>query len=148
MFEDLLPCGKIEELEREHEKYRWHVIGLTEVRWKGTGEQIIDNSNVIWYSGRKDKHQQGVAFIVKKEIVKSVINFEHISSRIIYIRIAETPINLSIIHVYAPTAEYEDDIIEVCYEQIKDTTARIPKNDFMIIQGNWNATVGSDIHEI
>ena len=52
--------------------------------------------------------------------------------------------NLSIIQIYAPTADYED-IIEECYEQIEDTTARIPKNDFMIIQGDWNAKVVSDV---
>ena len=103
---------------------------------------------MIWYSGRKDKHKQGVAFIVKKEIVNSVINVENISSRIIYIRIVATPMNLSIIQVYAPTADYEDDVIEEFYEQIEDTTARIPKKDFMIIQGDWNAKVGSDGHEI
>ena len=96
----------------------------------------------------EDKHQQGIAFIVKKEIVKSVINVEYISSRIINIRIVATPMNLSIIHVYAPTACYEDDIIEECYEHIEDTTARIPKKDFMIIKGDWNTKVGHDGHEI
>ena len=37
----------------------------------------------------------------------------------IYIRIAETSMNLSIIQVYAPTADYEDDIIDEFYEQIQ-----------------------------
>ena len=54
--------------------------------------------------------------------------------------------NLSIIQVYAPTADYEADIIEEFYEQIEDITERIPKKDFMIIQGNWIAKVG--IHEM
>ena len=56
--------------------------------------------------------------------------------------------NLSIIQVYAPKADYEDDIIEELYEEIEDTNARIPKKDFMIIQGDWNARVGSDNHEM
>ena len=102
----LQTCGNIEGLERDLEKYRWHFLGLAEVRLKVTGEKVIDNGNVILYSGLKDKHQQGVAFIVKKDIVTSVINIEHISSRIIYIyiRFAVTPMNLSIIKVYTPTA--------------------------------------------
>ena len=81
----LQPCGKIEELERELDKYRWHFLGLVVVRWKGTGEKVTDNDNMIWYNGSADKYQQGVAFIVNNKIVKSVINVEHISSRIIYI---------------------------------------------------------------
>ena len=100
------------------------------------------------YSGRTDKHQQGVAFLVKKEIVKSVINVEHISSRIIYIRIASTPMNMSIIQVYAPITDYEDDTIEELYEQLEDKIARMPNNDFMIIQGDWNVIVDSDSHEM
>ena len=60
--------------------------------------------------------------------------------------IAATPMNLSSKQVYAPTVDYEDDIIEEFYRKIDDTTARIPKNDFMIIQGDWNAKVGSDSH--
>ena len=56
--------------------------------------------------------------------------------------------NLSIIQVYAPTADYEDDIIEEFYEQIEDTTARIPKKDFMIIKGDWNAKYLCDGHKI
>ena len=101
---------------------------------------------MIWYSGRKDKHQQGVAFIVKKEIVNSVINVENISSRIIYIMIIATSMYLSIIQVYVPIYDYEDDIIEEFYVQIEDTTVKIPKKDFMIIQGDWNTKVGSDGH--
>ena len=56
--------------------------------------------------------------------------------------------NLSIIQVYAPTTNYEDDIIEECYDQIEDTTTRIPKMDFIIIQRDWNTKVGSDVHTI
>ena len=56
--------------------------------------------------------------------------------------------NMSIIQVYALKADYEDDIIEECYEQIEDTTARISKKDFMIIQGDWNTKVDGDGHKI
>ena len=56
--------------------------------------------------------------------------------------------NLLIIQVYAPTTDYEDDIIEDFYEQIEDTTAQFPKNDFMIIEGDWNAKVSSDGYEM
>ena len=53
-----------------------------------------------------------------------------------------------IIQLYAPTTDYEDGIIEKWYEQIEDITAGIPKKDFMIIQRDWNAKVGSDSHEM
>ena len=40
------------------------------------------------------------------------------------------------------------DLLGECYEQIEDTTARIPKKDFMIIQEDWNEKVGSNSHAI
>ena len=49
---------------------------------------------------------------------------------------------------HVATDDYEDDIIEEFNEQIEDTTVRIPKKDFMIIQGDWNEKVGRDGHEI
>ena len=56
--------------------------------------------------------------------------------------------NLSTIQVYAPKSDYEDDINKECYEKIEDTTARIPKNNFMIIQGDGNAKVSSNGYEM
>ena len=143
----LQPCGKVEELEHELKRYRWNVIGLAEVRWKGNGEKTTDSGNVIWYSGLTDKRQQGVGFIVNKEIVNTVIKVDHISSRIISIRLAAVPMNITIIQVYAPTSDYDDDIIEEFYEQIEIVIATISNKDFLIIQGDWNAKVGGDCNE-
>ena len=44
---------------------------------------MIEGGNTIWYSGNETKHEHGVAFIVKKELVKSVMDIKQISSRII-----------------------------------------------------------------
>ena len=38
-------CGKLEELSRELDRYRWDVIGLSEIRWLGTGEETTDNGH-------------------------------------------------------------------------------------------------------
>ena len=55
--------------------------------------------------------------------------------------------NLSVVQVYAPTNSYDDEIVEEFYELIKQTLITIPKKDFIIIQGNWNAKVGGDGYE-
>ena len=49
-------CGKIIELERELIKYRWHIIGLSEVRWLGKGEVMKEGGNTIWHSWNETKH--------------------------------------------------------------------------------------------
>ena len=96
-------CGKVNELTHELKRYQWDIIGLAEVRWTGFGEVTTDEGHKIWYSGDSIKHQHGVAFIVKKEAVGTVISCTPISSRLISIRISAKPQNITAIQVYAPT---------------------------------------------
>ena len=55
--------------------------------------------------------------------------------------------NLSVVQVYAPTNSYDDETVEEFYELIENTLITIPKKDFIIIQGDWNAKVGGDGYE-
>ena len=91
-------------MTHELNRYRWDVIGLSEVRWTGFGELTTTDGHKIWYSGDDTAHQHGVAFIVKKENVNAVIGCTPISSRLISIRIAASPHNITIIQAYAPTS--------------------------------------------
>ena len=89
----------------------------------------------------------GVAFIVRKEISGCVISCTPISSRLISIRISAKPHNMSIIQVYAPTSDHEDEEVEEFYEQLDNIIAKVPKKDLLIIQGDWNAKVGTDAYQ-
>ena len=55
--------------------------------------------------------------------------------------------NLSIIQVYAPTTDYDDNEVDKFYEMIEETIATIPGKDFLINRGDWNTNVGKDDHE-
>ena len=139
--------GKTEELTNELSHYNWDILGLAEVRWTGFGETTTEEGHRIWYSGDETKHQHGVGFIVNKDRVKSVINCRPINSRIISIRIAAAPLNITIIQVYAPTSDYDDEEIEGFYEDLDKTIKEAPKKDIIVVMGDWNAKVGEDAHE-
>ena len=50
--------------------------------------------------------------------------------------------NITVIQVYAPTTDAEEDDVDQFYEDLKDLLELIPKNEiFFIIQG-WNEKVG------
>ena len=87
-----------------------------------------------------------MAFLVRKEVVGSVISCTSISSRLISIRIAANPHNMTIIQTYAPTADHEDEKVEEFYEQLESTTQKVPKKDILIVLGDWNAKVGLDAY--
>ena len=120
----LQSCGKLEELEHELKGYRWDILGLSEVRFTGFGEMTTDEGHKMWYSGHDTLHRQGVAFLVHKDKTASIISCTPISSRLISIRVAAQPFNVSIIQVYAPTSDYDDEDVEEFYEQIEDIIER------------------------
>jgi len=132
----LYQTGRVQELTHELKIYKWDILGLAEVRWTGFGETTTQDGHKIWYSGEEKLHQHGVGFIVRKEIMSSIISCTPVSSRHISIRVSAKPQNLIIIQVYASTSDYDDDQIEEFYEQLKNVISKTPKNDILIVEGD------------
>ena len=61
---------------------RWDILGFAEVRWTGFGESTTDEGYKIWCCVEDSKRQYEEAFIVRKEVVGSIISCTHISSRL------------------------------------------------------------------
>ena len=53
------------------------------------------------------------------------------------------PFNITVIQVYAPTNNAEEDEVERFYEDLQDLLELTPKKDVLFIIGEWNAKVGS-----
>ena len=137
-------AGRLEQLTHELNKYRWHLLGLCEVRWKHSGEELTPEGHKFLYCGREDKHEHGVGFLVHKDTVHTIIGCEPISSRLMKIRLRATPFNITVVQVYAPTSDYDDNKIEEFYEQLQAAVASVPSHDILVVQGDWNAKVGTD----
>ena len=140
----LRPPGKLEELTHEMRRYRWNVLGLCEVRWKNSGETATQDGHKLYFSGKEDRHENGVGFLVHKDTVNTVMGCQPISSRLITIRLRATPFNITVVQAYAPATDYDDEKIEGFYEQLQEVVDQIPKKDILIVQGDWNAKVGKD----
>jgi exonuclease III len=74
----------------------------------------------------------------------TVFGCNPISKRVIYLRLAAKPLNISVVQVYAPTAEEDK---EEFYRDISMALTEIPKRDFLLILGNWNAKVGEELDD-
>ena len=106
---------------------------------RGTQTVLQEQENCT--TGEENKHEYGVGFLVHKNIMKSVMGYRPISSRLISIRLRADPFNITVIQVYAPTTDYSDDQIEDFYSQLQRIIDKVPKN-ILIVQGDWNAKVG------
>ena len=82
-----------------------------------------------------------------KEFVNCVINCEPISSRIIKIRLNALPFKVTIVQVYAPTSEHPDEEVENFYQLLNKTIDKLPRKDITVIQGDWNAKIGTNAHQ-
>ena len=90
------------------ERYRWNILGLCEMRWKNVGETTTEEGHKVFFSGKENKHEHGVGFLVHKDIVTTVMGCRPVSSRLI---------TITILQAYAPTSDYDDNEIEEFYDQ-------------------------------
>ena len=68
----------------------------------GIGETTSNDGNTLWYSGEDKYHENGVGFFSPQRHTRSVM--ECIYSRIITMRLAGQPLNISLVQVYALTS--------------------------------------------
>ena len=67
-----------------------------------------------------ERAEKGVAIVLHKSVVRSVVKKIVYNDRIIAIKLQAELINILMIQVYMPTSEHEDDEIEELYGVIEE----------------------------
>ena len=75
------------------------------MRWKNFGETTTEEELKVFFSGKEDKHEHGVGFLVHKDIMNTVMGCRPVSCKLITIRLRAVFFNFSIILVYAPISD-------------------------------------------
>ena len=99
---------------------------------KNFGETTTEEGHKVFFSGKENKYEHGVGFIVHKDIVNTVMGCRPVSSRLITIRLRAVPFNNTIVKMYAPTSDYDDNEIEEFYNQLQNVIDQTPKKDIHI----------------
>ena len=68
----LWAAGKLELLRNEMKRFKYDIIGISEVRWTGKGE--TPNGDFIW-SGEETLHMRGVGFLLSTQAKKALIGY-------------------------------------------------------------------------
>ena len=89
-----------------------------------------------------------MGILVDKQTAKAVTECTPVSNRIIAIRVKGVPACTTIVQIYAPTSSSTDDDIDAFYSDLEDFMKKIPKKDIVIVQGDWNAKIGTDAYTI
>ena len=51
------------------------------MRWKNFGETTTEEGHTVFFSGKEDKHEHGVGFLVQEVIMNTVMGCRPVSSR-------------------------------------------------------------------
>ena len=86
------------------------------MRWKNFGETTTKEEHKVFSNGKEDKHDQGIRFLVHKDIVNTAMGCRPVSSRLITIRLGADPFNITVVQAYAPKSDYDDNEAEEFYD--------------------------------
>ncbi|CAG4913137.1 unnamed protein product [Colias eurytheme] len=120
------------------EKIKYDIIGLAEVRRNGNSI-IEDEDHIFCYTG-ESKGLHGVGFLIKKKYKNNIDNYIGISERVCLLNLRFTAMKISIIQIYAPTSDANEEEIDAFYDDIEK--ARSFTSEKVILLGDLNAKIG------
>ena len=141
----LYQTGNIAMVSREMTKRGIDIMGISETHWTGQGKTELSEGDTIIYSGRDDdNHRQGVGILMSKKASRALIDWTPVSERIIQARYHSQHIKLTVVHVYAPTEDAEEEVKNKFYRRLQGVLDTRNKHDMLIVTGDMNAKVGDD----
>ena len=138
-------------IARELKRYNIPIVALSETRFADEGDLTEREAGyTFFWSGRKaeEKRESGVGFAILSSLVSKLDKPpKGINDRLMTLRL---PLQgkkfATIISAYAPTMTNPDDVKEKFYEDLNSVLSSVPKQDKLILLGDFNARVGRD-HE-
>ena len=134
--------GKLHLLIDKLDRLGCKIAGLTEVRWPGRGYFTTKNNHTVHFSGYEKEGLAGVACILNRDVTKAFLRYYPLNERLMSIRIQCKPFNVMIIVNYSPTSDAKDEVIKEHYNNLQSLIDYMPKNDILLIVGDFNVKVG------
>lgn len=138
--------GKFEIIQEELKRCEIDVASISETHWQGQGH-FKSTSYTMYRSGTGDRNIHGVGILVANKLTDFVMGYEAINERAMTLKINAKPCALNIMALYAPTLDAEDEEVEEFYQTVEDAINKIPNKEILFIMGDFNAKIGSTLHD-
>ena len=117
--------GKLEVVKQEMARVNVDILGISELKWTRMDEFNSDD-HYIYYCGQESLRRNGVTLRVNKRVRNAVLGYNLKNDRMISVRFQGKPLNITVIHVYAPTTNAEEAEAERFYEDLQDVLEVTP----------------------
>ena len=119
-------------------------IGCISTHTPNPSDSVVHHKHYrIYHSGPTDNSgQRGVAIAVSSRCVDHVTEWIPVSDRLAMMRLNTVPFPTTIICCYAPTNAADAAVKDDFYDQLTDRVEAAPRSDFLVIAGDFNATLG------
>ena len=131
----------------ELNRYRIDIAALSETRLAEEDNltEVGEGYSFFWRGLPKDDHRiHGVGFAIKTSLLPSIPESPiGISERIMTLRLPLVRKRFAtLISVYAPTLTSSEETIEIFYEDLSRILRSVPRDDKIILLGDFNARIG------
>ena len=111
--------GKLEVVKQEMARVNVDILGISKLKWTGMGKLNSDD-HYIYFCGQEALTRNGIAITVNKRFQNAVLgcNLKNdskqndLQNRIISLHFQGKPLNITLIQVYAPYTNAEEDEVE------------------------------------
>jgi hypothetical protein len=140
----MLKPGHLQETAEQILETNLQTAALQEIRWKGYGKIKTDKYIIHYSCSKANTGYAGTGFVVRRDTEGSVLGFDPYNECLCRLRISGKFYNITIISAYAPTEEKDEVLKEQFYEDLQKLQDKVPRNDLLIIVGDFNAKVGKE----
>ena len=98
--------------------------------------EFNSDDHYIYYCRQESLRRNGAAIMVNKRVRNAVLGCSLKNDRMISVCFQGRPFNITVIQIYAPASNTEDDEVELFYEDLQDLLELIPKRDVLYIIGD------------
>lgn len=136
---------KQEEIAEMMKEKKIKILGLAETRQKGRGRRTIHDNYELINCGNPHDSKGGVALVLEEKLANCIENIRYENNRILAITLNINQHKISIIQAYAPQQGRPAEEKAKFYEDLENVYDHIPVNSDIIVMGDLNGHVGSEV---
>ena len=138
---------KEEEVIREMTRYSIDVLGLSETKARGNGMKETGGAKYVFSGVTEGRAKCGVGIIIAERLANCVRSWRCISERCVMIRLRVAGVWMTLVQVYAPTDDRDNETKDGFYALLQEVVDKAPRGDKVMMMGDFNARVGNDAEE-